>query len=358
MIKVLIVCNRNSYTNPYVSTLADGLIDIGCNVTCSLSEFWSNAYSYNIIHIQWPNLLATHKIQNGESIEEIFNNLKQKNIPIIATLHNLKPHYTKNANIIKTYNLVYKNADCFIHLGAASIDLLKKQICNTKAEHYIVFHHAYDQLYNMEISKLECRKKLGISKNSKCILCFGAFRDDEERKMIIDLKKKTKDSYFYIVPNFYNTEAIIQKNILHGIIALYKTIKYKIIARVCHFYTSNCLVPEEKLPLFLKAADVMLIQRLKILNSGNVPLAMLAGLPIVGPSEGNVGWILKKTGNFCFDTNHLNDLPNIIEEAFFKKDLGLSNKIFAEKNLSTENIAHQTKEIYQEMIEKFKTFHH
>ena len=56
--KILIVCNINSYANLYVETLYKGLQQKGIDITCSISEFWNNVTAYDLVHIQWPNLLV------------------------------------------------------------------------------------------------------------------------------------------------------------------------------------------------------------------------------------------------------------------------------------------------------------
>lgn len=358
-IKVLIAFNRDSYMNPYVSTLADGLIGEGCNVTCSIDEFWQNAIAYDVVHVQWPNLFADKMGEHGEILENVLKELKEKHIPIVVTLHNLVPHSSQNTKQQMAYKIVFNYADCFIHMGTASIDLLKEKWPNIKAEHFVVFHHTYDALYDMNRDKLESRKILGIPRNVKCILCFGKFRNDEERNLIINLRKKLDSSYYFLLPGFYyESLSFPWKNVLHGIRSLLfrirENIKYTIIAKKYRLHISHKYISDEDLPVYLSAADVLIVQRLKILNSGNVSLAMHAGLPVVGPNVGNVGWMLKKTGNPCFDVNNLDAFPNVVKSALSQEKLGELNKTFAKDCLSTKTISQQTKNIYEKMIMKFQ----
>lgn len=358
-IKVLVAFNRDSYPNPYVSTLADGLIGEGCVVTCSIDEFWQNAIAYDVVHIQWPNLFVEKMGKFGEILENVLKRLKEKHIPIVVTLHNLVPHSYQNVEQQIAYKMIFNYADCFIHMGAASIDLLKEKWPNIKAEHFVIFHHTYDALYDMNRDRLESRKKLGVPSNVKCILCFGKFRNDEERKLIINLRKKLDSSYYFLLPGFYyESLSFPWKNVLHGIRSLLfrirENIKYTIIAKKYRLHISHKYISDEDLPVYLSAADVLIVQRLKILNSGNVSLAMHAGLPIVGPNVGNVGWMLEKSGNLCFDVNDLDSFPNVVKSVFLQDGLGTSNKLFAQKCLSTKVISKQTKDVYSKMIMKFR----
>ena len=193
----------------------------------------------------------------------------------------------------------------------------------------------------------------------KCILCFGKFRNDEERNLIINLRKKLDSSYYFLLPGFYyESLSFSWKNILHEIrplIAIIRdTIKYTIIAKKYKLHISHKYISDENLPVYLSAADVLIVQRLKILNSGNVSLAMHAGLPIVGPNVGNVGWMLERTGNLCFDVNDLDRFSNIVKSVLSQEKLGELNKTFARECLSTKTISKQTKDVYEKMIMKFQ----
>lgn len=351
--KVLIACNRQSYLNPYVSTLADGLLGQNIEVTCSIDEFWKNASKYDLVHIQWPNLLKKGMDDNGANLVSVLKELKDRRIPIVVTLHNLVPHYNSDQKMLHAYDIVYRNADGFIHLGNNSIPLLQEQMPDVQAKHFVIPHHTYDEIYKTSVDRLDARKKLGIPNDVKCILCFGSFRDDEERNLVINLKKKLDKSYCFLMPGFYRGK-ILRKNLIQAIKALYLTIKYQIIAWKNDFLITHKYISNEDVPVYMASADVLLVQRLKILNSGNVSLAMLAGLPVIGPNTGNVGWMLQQSGNKCFNIEKQDELPQIIETVLKNRNIGEANRCFAEKNLLTSIVAKKTKSVYEQMIKELK----
>lgn len=344
--KILIACNVDSYPNPYVKTLYNGFVKHGIDITCSIDEFWNNAISYDIIHIQWPNLLVIKNDDNCIKLNNTIKLIKDKNIPLVCTCHNLVPHYNTDIIINNIYKIVYNNCDYIQHLGEASIILLKELYPNMKAKHFVIPHHTYDELYDLNISKEEAREKLGIPKNVKCILSVGKFRHDEERDIIINLSKQLNKNEFYILaPGFFWT-SIVRKNILLAIKSLLLKIKYILIAKYYNIHISHRFITDEILSLYLRAADIMLIQRKKILNSGNVSLAMLAGLPIVGPNEGNVESILRNTGNYIFNKNKLEELPKIINNALSMDNLSQSNYNYAKNNLTTASVVNSLISFY------------
>lgn len=348
--RILIACNVDSYPNPYVKTLYNGFVKQGTDITCSIEEFWNNANSYDIVHIQWPNLLVNELDDTCSRLKSVIVEIKKQKIPLVCTCHNLIPHYNSGKAINNTYRVVYNNCDYIHHLGEASIHLLKDLYPEMTAEHIVIPHHTYDEIYNFDISKDEARNKLGIPKNVDCILSFGSFRHDEERKLLINLSKKMRNkNVYFLAPGFYRS-VILRKNILLSLKALYNTIKYSIIAKFNNIHICHSYVSDNELPYYLKAADVMLIQRIKILNSGNVPLAMLAGLPIVGPNDGNVGAILKDTGNFVFDPLKQKNISSFVQSALSSKCIGESNKKYAENNFTTLIVVKQLVNFYESIF--------
>ena len=102
-------------------------------------------------------------------------------------------------------------------------------------------------------------------------------------------------------------------------------------------------------PYYYAVADLALIQRKKILNSGNLPLAFLMKKVVVGPSVGNVGLWLKETGNPTFDVNNETSIFNAVRNGFEleiekKGDL---NFLYASNNFSTSIVAEQLYNYYR-----------
>jgi hypothetical protein len=100
------------------------------------------------------------------------------------------------------------------------------------------------------------------------------------------------------------------------------------------------------------AADVVLIQRLDALNSGNLPMAFAASKVVVGPDIGNVGEILRETENFLFDPANMDSAVRVIQEASIASETGkgTQNKKYAEEHWSSVVIAKAMIEIYKMVI--------
>lgn len=305
------------------------------------NKFWSNdILSFDIIHVHWPNLL----LQGREPalLKKRLLELKKKGILIVSTCHNFVPHYCNESNQIEAYNIVYSLSDYMIHLGTYSLNIQTKAFPNTK--HIHLPHHVYDQVYTNILNKRYCCEKLGISAATTNILCFGAFRSDEERQFVIDVAKHLKKNRCKIIaPNFWGfTNSSLKTTVFNKLKSQFIKYKYNIITGK----TKN--VPDEQLPLYYGAADIAFIQRKKILNSGTLPMALYMGKVVVGPDTGNVSELITETGNFLFNPGNTGSTVEAIKRALhcdlMKK--GKENHNFAIENLNTDKISTRLHDIY------------
>ena len=115
---------------------------------------------------------------------------------------------------------------------------------------------------------------------------------------------------------------------------------------------SNDVIPDDLMQCYFCAADVVLIQRLDILNSGNLPMAFAAGKVVVGPNVGNVGLILRETDNFTFDPDHIESAISALQSALGAISKGEENKEYAAKHWSSDIIATELLKHYQKAITK------
>lgn len=103
---------------------------------------------------------------------------------IISTCHNLYAHVKYTAFSDLLYDWVYEASDVIVHLGIYSLSLLEQKYPCVK--HVIIPHHVYDTIYTRLVDKSDALAYLGLSSKYKYILCLGAFRTTEEKKLFKD----------------------------------------------------------------------------------------------------------------------------------------------------------------------------
>ena len=335
--------------NHFVSSLGNALQMQGCEVVCGLKLLWTDeVLDCDIIHFQWPEGifgLFGHQVTDEElkRMNQRLVWLKEHGKKLFYTCHNLKPHTNKNENLLRLYELIYSNADYVHHLGNYSCELLQQKY--PKARHIVIPHHIYDDVYSFSITREEARNHLNLPENERIVLSFGKFRNERERDFVLEMQQALGRSVLFLMPGFYR-ETLHTWNPKKLITRLYHTIRYKLKGiRFC-----NEAIPDELMQCYFCAADVVLIQRLDILNSGNLPMAFHAGKVVVGPDVGNVGQILRETGNFTFDPKHTERAIDALKNALEATSRGGGNKTYATEHWSSERIAASLLKYYQQAL--------
>ena len=358
--------------NHFVPSLGNALQKQGCEVVYGHKRLWTDVvFNCDIVHFQWPEyVFGSHKQKFSDTditrISHRLTQLKEKGIKIFVQVHNLKPHRKKDKNFLRLYELLYLQADVIVHMGNYSRELLQPQYPN--AQHVVIPHHIYDDVYSFNIPQVEARQRLALPKNKKIILSFGKFRNNEERSFVLSIKMELRHSPqslcdsspslgaqqgadlaspLFLMPGFYR-ETLHTWNPKKLAVRLYNTCKYKLKGiKFCHEVISDDLMQ-----CYFCAADVVLIQRLDILNSGNLPMAFHAGKVVVGPNVGNVGEILRETGNYDFDPHNIRSAVSALQKALTETTKGKKNRTYATEHWTLEHIATTLLKYYQQAKNK------
>lgn len=335
---VLFVCDPNSTSNPYVHTLVEELSHQQVEARMSCDDLWTRD-DYDIIHFQWPE--AIYKWDRHVTKEQV-SRLKKKILElkgagkkVVLTCHNLKPHTNEDRGVNALYSLLYGLSDLCVHMGKYSYDLLSTQY--PEIQHIIIPHHIYDHVYHFKGDKKTFQKELGVDGTKVNVLCFGVFRTEEERAFVLELMNRMRlDGINFMAPGFYRKHWYA-KSVTETIRRICNIYKYKHTGlRFSSKPISNAMTEK-----YFTACDLVLIQRQNILNSGNLPMGFHAGKVVVGVNTGNVGCILRETGNPTFEAGHIDTAITAIHYAvnLTRKGLGNANREFAEREWSTEAVA-------------------
>ena len=335
--------------NHFASSLGNALQDQGCEVIYGLNRLWTDeVLDCDIVHFQWPEYVfgSQKKHFSDEDVERLENRigqLKDCGIRIFVQVHNLKPHRNQDKNVLRLYDVLYQRADVMVHMGNYSRELLQTQYPN--ARHVVIPHHIYDNMLPFSVSQQEARQRLHLSQEKKIILSFGKFRNDKERNFILNLKSPTPFrgmGGLFLMPGFYR-ETLHTWNPKKFITRLFHTVNY----RMKGIKFCNDVIPDDLMQCYFCAADVVLIQRLDILNSGNLPMAFAAGKVVVGPDMGHVGQILRETGNYTFDPQHMESAVEALQKALKATSKGEENRVYATKHWASEIIAKKLLDCYE-----------
>jgi hypothetical protein len=336
--------------NPFIYTLIEGIKKSHpeCGMGWGRENFWSDEIlSYDIVHFHWPQTFMGKDPHTETDLLRHIENMKSSGVKIVATCHDLEPHYDQFADKAESMRIVYSHCDAIFHLGNYSKTLFEKKYPN--AVHYLLPHHLYDTVYTNFPSREESLKKLGLSDNRTYILCFGAFRAQQERELIFSLSKQLADKNIVILaPSFMNIWWHSFRLLHKRLIKWFYKFRY-------HIYCTGSTwraVSDESLPYYYGAADIAFIPRLKILNSGNALMPMLFGKVVVGPDFGNVGPLLQQWNYPVFSIDDICNIGAIVRRALQMEinGVGAKNRPCQLDNYSTAVIADKLFAAYMDIV--------
>ena len=317
------------------------------------TAFWNMEGDYEVVHLHFPEYL-TYEIENAyreslsdnliAQIEERLRYWSERSI-LVITRHVLLPHdAVSDPRWEELYETVYRHVDGVVHFAQPSIDEFRQRYAATafvhgQPQHRVIPHHNYASLPN-EVGREEARERLDISQKARVLLVFGAIRSDAERELIMHsfgrLRLRNK---ILLVSRWRETLAKVSWVRLKYWMRDMKRWYYRVHPQYRFNYG---FVEEEDTQLYLNAADVLLIPRLHVLNSGNVTLGMTFGKVVVGPDSLDVGQLLKTTGNVVFDPDRPETATAAIEHAMelaAKSEVGPANRQLALSEWSADQCA-------------------
>jgi hypothetical protein len=328
--------------------------------------FWNRQGQFDVVHLHFPEYITFVHEQAYESglTDELIRHTEDclswwgQRARIVITRHVLLPHDAmRNPQWEKMYETVYRNVHAVVHFASASIDEFRERYRDTKFVHgeplhAVIPHHNYASLPN-QISRQQAREQLGIALDRNIMLVFGAIRNIEESRLILNTFQGLRIPRKLLLVSRWKEQLakvrwIRLKYWLRDLNRLY----YRLHPQ---YHFNYGFVEEADTQLWLNAADVLFIPRLKVLNSGNITLGMTFGKVVVGPDSWDVGQLLRETGNPVFDPDRPETAVEAVEQGFrlaAEGQRGPENQRLALSEWSAEQCARQYLQVFRDVCGK------
>ncbi len=356
--KILYAFNQD--LNPYVNVIVTGLARANCPVETGTASFWNaDRFDYDIVHIQWPETLFDWRVPTAIELLFLRHRLKEvkQRAKVVYTHHNEVSHHANkdNAAILQElYSLLQAECDVMVHLDDASRATCLANPALRDKTHVVIPIPVYDELYApyANLDPAASRRKLGLPLHKNIVLAFGNFRFEREKQLVSDAFLGLHDRHTLLLAPKWHRARDYDFNPRHPMLLLRS-------ARQAAWSWWNGLilgakktVSDEEVASCFSAADVVFIQRLDDLNSGNIPMAFLYGKVAVGPDAGNIGAILKATGNPVFDPQNPGSVTSALRQAvdLSQTDLGARNRQFAMTHWTSRQIAEAHASLYRSLL--------
>jgi glycosyltransferase involved in cell wall biosynthesis len=344
--KILITSNLGT-SNQFVDIIHSGLLELKLDVVSSCEEFWNPRFSYDIVHIMWPEELYGHSQNtNADKIVSLISTIrlhKAMGAKLIMTLHNEKPH-RDNTIIEEFYNIIFGHLDGLIHLGPYSLKKYTTKyhfILHQKEIQHPIYERCFINLKNVVSTKRQNQINFVVPGEIRSfqeaeilVKSFYQFKFEKIKVYFLREKFKTGRRLFLMEPIIYvkyHLRIFILKNILGRIQFLKKKLS------------------EPELQALIKNSDILICPRLSNLNSGIPFLAATMDVPFIAPNIGNIKDITLKTGNYLFDPFVFKSLDKQIRE-FMNDKQNEFRKHSYDNLINTVQISKMHYEFYIQLI--------
>lgn len=329
----------------FVPTLQGILKPLGHRVDSSVREFWHPTRRYDIVHVHWPQSMfegggAKLTAADVACARRRLAELKASGVSVVYTRHNEIPHYCDNPHAAELCRLFERESDRVVHMGEFS----HRQMGADRGDRDVIIpHHGFDWYPVPE--QTQARMSLGLVTADRVVAAVGVYRDNEERELVASA---CLDS---AIPGLKLLSAAIFSEIRGYSGADIDSFRRRL--QDLYPRQPEGWITEEDMSRCLAAADVVFLQRVHTLNSGNLPLAFHFGKVVIGPDRGNVGEILRETGNPVFDPEDPADVVRALRRGFELAEAGKGeeNARYAREHWNFNETGRLHEELYRGLRE-------
>lgn len=278
---------------------------------------------YKIVNIQFPEAIFNWINPNDEDLYNLEKHIIEwkRSSKIIYTMNDFEAHYDKDKKYNSLFKLIHKYTDGVIHLGKFSLNKYKS-FFPVKCIHQLIYHPLYSSLLENFNSK-DFQKIFPLEKKNKFIvLVVGSIRSSEEVDFIFNIfKRLALNNKLLIVPRMYN-KIKYPKFLPSGFRKYYRNF--------IKFYTNSKLKKGQYifgdsyldygyLVNLIQNASLLIVPRIRNLNSGNLFLGLTFDKLMVVPKIGNITEIAEIFNIALLDIEK-NNYDEISKMILFQKD--------------------------------------
>jgi glycosyltransferase involved in cell wall biosynthesis len=352
-VRVLLAADRDG--NPFVDQLGASLAarpEIE-GVSFEARRFWEEPREAEVLHLHWPEALVGWRDPGEEDLRRVRERLEawRETAVVVATVHNALPHYRATKAYRRLYRLVYEAADAIVHMGSRSYLDFKTRFPDLCDRHRAFIPHGIYESFPDEISEEDARRELTLAPEDFVGLAFGNLRHPEEIALLLGGfgSLPVRGNRLLVAGTILPQTRIIPR------LRLRRQRRRLLSDPRVSFHPG--FVPEERVQVFLRACDAVIVPRREVLNSGNLVLGFSFGRVVVGPDIGVVGEILRETGNPVFRPGSRRSLARALSRAreLRASGLGERNRRHARSSWSWEEIAARHASLYGALTEERKS---
>jgi glycosyltransferase involved in cell wall biosynthesis len=349
MLKPVSVAFLPVYQNPYQQLLTNALSLQGVN-TLHLHAMpeskWlhENQKRVHILHFHWLSGLYMNRFLTPISLTTFLlriNQAQQMGYKIIWTAHNILPHelpFPPMHRFVREFVMRKANA-VITHCEYGKSQLLYR-FPRTKRV-FVIPHGNYDGIHPITKSQAQARSALEIMSRNFVYLLIGNISPYKGVDTFIDAFQDSADPEDVVI--------IAGRNRAPKLVAHLE----ELAATDQRIRIFPGFIPEDKMQLYLQAADVAFFAFDEILTSGTVILALTHGLPVVAPAMGCLPELINSNAGLLYSQGQPDAIRKAIKEI---KNMDLPSMRQAARQIADQlrwsDIAEQTINVYRSCFDQ------
>lgn len=310
--------------NPYQANLADALDEEvalgGGSVFLPILRAVRSADDVSVLHFHWLSPYIAASTRRRTAVRVVMTVLellivRLLGIPIVWTVHNVVPHDSTVPRLERWFKHAFVRlgfaSALFVHCEAVKDEVVEEYKLPGEFRRRMVTvpHGHYLGNYRDELSREEARRELDLGLDETVFLFFGQIRPYKGVDTLIDaFTSIDEEDYRLLIVGRPITDAI-RRGITAGA------------AGDDRIRTTFEFVPDDRIQLYMNAADVVVLPYDRITTSGSVILAMSFGKAIVVPRLGCIPELSDDEGTITYPTGADDGLSDALREAN-RRDLG------------------------------------
>jgi len=300
--------------NPYVDLLAAGVRAAAPD--CALARFerlslgWllREGRRYDMIHLHWAELqyqagAPRARLARFASFMGAVVLARPLGLHLVYTVHNLAQHEGRHERLNRlAHRALFARADA-LHVHDASVaEAVRRQTGRSRGI-FIIPHGSYVGCYPNDLSPAEARRQLGLGQSDFVYLALGGLRPYKGIEELIEAFAGLPGDDLRLLIAGHPHEPAYADELRRRIAG-----EKRALAHLEH-------VPDERLQVYFKAADICVFPYRQATTSGAALLALSFGRPILAPALGPFPELVARSAGVTYDPAEPTGLRRALERA-------------------------------------------
>ncbi|WDF59098.1 hypothetical protein PQ462_20575 [Flavobacterium sp. KACC 22758] len=247
---------------------------------------------YEIVNIQFPEAIFNWIAPTNKQLIDLERKiiLWKKKSKVVFTLNDIKSHYDKENVFNDLFELIQKHVDAVIHLGNYSLKQYR-HLFSENCEHTVIYHPLYESLIS-DFESADFNDKVQLSlKNKYLVSVIGNIRSVEEAKLVFKIFNKIpQKNKFLIVPNMFPFMEL-PSYLPYRFRKIYRKIAeivFRFPLRKSQYFFGFKFIDYNRMVDLVQNSSLLIIPRIRNLNSGLLYLGLTFDKPMIIPKVGNM----------------------------------------------------------------------